>query len=319
MRKFKEYIDYLEYNKIEELPVIARIGYDEVVSLAEDKVEGLKFNKLLATHMIAIQSNESIKETHIDLDLYDNGIEVIKAYLADFLLKSEDMDLDCINLLLNNTPLISKLKEIGDAKEVTECCALIANNLAFNDLGDLDEIRIVDLLESPDFKPVVYKLGGIIQDVYEKTYVNVFSIDSFKEEFNSNPNFYSLYIKEFIVRTNVNNIKLNMGVSRAHEKLLKLFNVKGVCTKTFPIPNGFDFNSDMHNLFDINKEVLTSLNIITYAGLNNYFSSKILGNKATLNYKTEVMDILLGECLRISLSLRNFYSKDVYETILREF
>lgn len=319
MKRFNEYVEYLNYNDIETLPVVSRVGFEEVTSLVDLKLQNVNVQDLMATHMIAIQSSPKVKDTTIEVDLYDSGIEVIKAFLTDFILKTEGSEIDTINLMLNINPLIVKLKELGDEDKVEECCNNIANNLNFVDSNLIDELRVIDLLESPDFRPYVYSLGEVVQSVYDKTYVNVFSVEDFDEEFNSNPNMYSLFIKELLVRTNLNDMKLNLGFSKAHTDILKIFNVKAVSKSTLPVCNGFNYEPKMSSILDIDKENLILYNIITYSDLKNYFRDKALKVVEYDEDLEHVNDIAIGECMKVALSLRQSYGAGIYEAVLKEF
>lgn len=319
MKRFKEYVEYLEYNDIETLPVVSRIGCEEITSLVDLKFTDVSVQDLLATHMIVIQSSDKIKDTVVELDLYDTGIEVIKAFLTDFILKTQESEISTINLLLNITPLIVKLKELGDENRVSECCDNIANNLNFVDTHLVDELRIIDLLESSDFKPFVYELGEIIQSVYSKTYVNIFNVGDFEEEFKSNIDMYSLFIKELLVRTNLNGMQLNLGFSKAHEDMLKIFNVKTIAKSNLPVCNGFNYESKMNSMLDIDKENIVLYNVMTYRDLKTYFRDKAL---KLVEYNEDVdhlNDIALGECVKVALGLRESHGTGIYETVLKEF
>lgn len=316
MRRFKENLEYLGYNNIEGLPALANVGYHVVEGLVSERT-GIDFKSLVGEHMVGIQHCPNLEEDCISVNLYDAGVDAVKAFLTDFILKYGKMDVTAMEVFLFENRFIKRLAKFDESNELEKHCSILVNSISTLEMGILDELKIIDLLESEEFKSSVYYLGSIVQNLYNKVYVTLNNVEDFKEEYNCNRDFYDFYIKEVVLFTNVE--LFNLAVSTCHPKLLKMFNANGVYVDHVCTNNILDLIEDYKDIFTIDKTTLTEANVVTYEGLEDYLKDIVLEISVSSDHDKVLKNILLGDCLNIALGLRQSFGKEIYEEVLKNF
>lgn len=316
MRRFKENLEYLGYNNIEGLPALANVGHNVIEELISGKID-INFRNLVSEHMIAIQHSGSLDQDCISVNLYDAGVDVVKVFLTDFILKYGEMDLTSMLVFLYENQFMKRLSKFADAAEFEKHGSIIVNSISTLEMDILDEIKIMDLLESEEFKSSVYYLGSMVQDLYTKVYVTLNSVVDFKEEYNCNKDFYDFFIKEIVIYTTVD--VLNLAVSTCHPKMLKMFNVNGVYLDHVCTTNVLDFLEDYKDMFTIDKAILSETNLVTYEGLEDFLKDIVLDVSVNSDHDKALKNILLGDCLNTALGFRECYGKNIYEEVIKNF